>query len=180
MIYTSVDRRFAVKKILILFISIVFLAVTGCSNDTPVPREGSVAPNFTLESISGDKVSLSELRGKVVLLNFWASWCPPCREEIPSLYTLNAAMSGKNFRLLAVAIDEGGRDAVAQFFRRTGVSLPTLFDPGGPVGKRYGITGVPETFVIDKHGIVRKKVVGPLEWGDPGIIGYLNKLANSE
>ncbi len=168
------------KRILVLSASILFLTVMGCRNDAPVPREGAVSPDFTLESFSGGNVSLSELRGKVVLLNFWASWCPPCREEIPSLYTLNSVMSGKNFRLLAVAIDEGGRDAVAQFFGRMGVSLPTLFDPGGHVGKRYGITGVPESFVIDKHGIIRKKVVGPLDWNDPGIIGYINKLANSE
>ncbi len=168
------------KKILILFIAALFLTFTGCSNKSPAPREGDAAPDFTLESISGDKVSLSELRGKVVLLNFWASWCPPCRDEIPSLYTLNAAMSGKNYRLLAVAIDEGGRNAVSQFLKKTGVSLPVLVDPGGVVAKRYGITGVPETFVIDRMGKIRKKVVGPIDWTEPEMIKYLNKLSISE
>jgi thiol-disulfide isomerase/thioredoxin len=180
MIYTSVSRRFTVKKILFLFISALLLAVTGCRNEAPVPHEGASAPDFNLESISGNKVRMSEMRGKVVLLNFWASWCSPCREEIPSLISLNAALTGKNFQLLAVAIDEGGRDAVMQFFSRTRVSLPTLFDPGGLAGRRYGIRGVPETFVIDKHGIIRKKVVGPIDWTDPEMIGYINKLAKSE
>jgi len=168
------------NKFHVLFISLLFLALTGCPDKAPVPREGASAPDFTLEGVSGEKVRLSDLRGKVVLLNFWASWCPPCREEIPSLFTLNAALTGKNFRMLAVAIDEGGRDQVMEFFRRTGVSLPALFDPGGNVGKSYGITGVPETFVIDKQGVIRKKVIGPIEWTDPGMMGYISNLANSE
>ncbi len=168
------------NKLILLFLSLMFLAGTGCRNENPVPREGAPAPDFTLESISGEKVRLSEMHGRVVLLNFWASWCPPCREEIPSLFTLNSALTGKNFRLLAVAIDEGGRDAVIRFFKRTGVSLPTVFDPGGFIGKRYGITGVPETFVIDKQGIIRKKVIGPIDWTGPEMMGYINKLANSE
>ncbi len=170
-------RKLKAKRYFVLFISVLFLSVTGCRNEIPVPHEGDAAPDFTLESISGNKVRLSELRGKVVLVNFWASWCPPCREEIPSLFSLNAALTGKNFRMLAVAIDEGGRETIENFFRKTGVSLPALFDPGGLAGKRYGITGVPETFIIDKRGVIRKKVVGPIDWADPEMIRYLGALA---
>lgn len=170
-------REFRVKRYFFLFISFIFLTAAGCQKEMPVPHEGDEAPDFTLESISGDKVRLAELRGKIVLVNFWASWCPPCREEVPSLFSLNAAMAGKNFRLLAVAIDEGGRGSIENFFRKTGVSLPALFDPGGLVGKRYGITGVPETFIIDKQGKIRKKIVGPIDWADPEMIRYLDGLA---
>lgn len=172
-------RVFTVKRNFLLFILLLFLALLGCQKETRVAREGDAAPDFGLESISGDKVRLSELRGKVVLVNFWASWCPPCREEIPSLFSLNAALSGKNFRMLAVAIDEGGRETIENFFRKTGVSLPALFDPGGHVGKLYGITGVPETFVIDKRGTIRKKIVGPVDWANPEMIRYFDDLASN-
>jgi peroxiredoxin len=165
------------KKIIVLVVSLFLLAVTGCHKDVPAPKEGDAAPDFKLTSLSGPDVRLSDLRGKVVLVNFWASWCPPCREEIPSLVTLNTVMSGKNFRMLAVSQDVGGREAVAGFFKKLGISLPTLFDPDASVGKKYGITGVPETFIVDGNGIIRKKVVGPTDWSSPGMIRFISDLA---
>ncbi len=165
------------KKYLFLFVSLLLLGVAGCEKNATVPHDGEPAPDFTLTSLSGEKIRLYDLRGKVILLNFWASWCPPCREEIPSLASLNAAMAGKNFQMLAVSIDKGGRDTIKRFFSKTGVNLPTLLDPDGSVGKEYGISGVPETFVIDKQGIIRKKVVGPIDWSDASVVRYLDNLA---
>jgi peroxiredoxin len=165
-----------VKANLFLIIGVVLLVLTGCKSETPAPREGEPAPDFELTALSGEKVRLSGLRGKVVLLNFWASWCPPCREEIPSLVTLNAKLPARDFQLLAVAIDKGGREAISAFFGKTGVILPTLLDSDGLVAKEYGITGVPETFVIDKQGIIRKKVIGPIDWSDPAVIRHLDSL----
>uniref|UniRef100_UPI0001BE66E3 Thioredoxin family protein n=1 Tax=Geobacter metallireducens (strain ATCC 53774 / DSM 7210 / GS-15) TaxID=269799 RepID=UPI0001BE66E3 len=136
--------------------------------------EENPAPDFTLNTLNGEVVKLSDLKGQVVIVNFWATWCPPCREEIPSMMRLNAAMAGKPFRMLCVSIDEGGKVAVEEFFRKTGFTLPVLLDADKRVGKLYGTTGVPETFVIDRHGVILKKVVGAMEWDHPEVIAFLN------
>jgi thiol-disulfide isomerase/thioredoxin len=167
------------KKFLFLLSCILLLSISACQSDKPTPQQLVQAPDFTLTSLSGQKVRLSELRGKVVLLNFWATWCPPCREEVPSLARLANAMSNSNFQMVTVAIDKEGRKAVDDYFQHAGVRLTTLLDPTGTVGKSYGITGVPETFIIDKHGFIRKKVIGPIDWSEPDNIQYLQKLANS-
>jgi len=162
------------NSVLILSI-LVLLALAGCSKEPAKPAiQGNPAPDFTLNTLNGEVVKLSDLRGKVVILNFWATWCPPCREEIPSMMRLNAAMAGKPFRMLCVSIDEGGKVAVEEFFRKTGFSLPTLLDADRRIGKLYGITGVPETFVIDGNGVILKKVVGAMEWDHPDAIAFLN------
>jgi peroxiredoxin len=165
------------RKYFILIVSLLLLVSTGCHKDVPAPKEGEAAPDFKLTSLSDGEVRLSDLRGKVVLVNFWASWCSHCRDEIPSLVNLNTAMSGKNFRMIAISIDKGGMDVISPFFNKLGISLPTLFDQDGSVGKSYGITGVPETFIVDKNGIIRKKVVGPIDWSAPDTIRYINDLA---
>ena len=121
-------------------------------------------------------MQLASTRGKVVLVNFWATWCPPCREEIPSMMKLNQAMQGKNFQMLAISIDEGGRDAVLQFFQQSGAQLPALLDTDGKISRRYGTTGVPETFIVDKKGIIRKKVVGGMDWSHPEVIQFLEQM----
>jgi peroxiredoxin len=174
-------RRSAMRRVsrsfpvFLLVVSLLAL-FSACSKSGSAPREGSAAPDFSLNDLSGNPVHLSELRGTVVLLNFWATWCPPCQEEVPSLSRLNALMTGKEFRMVTVSIDEGGSNAVESFFRMTGYRLPTLLDTGGTVGKIYGITGVPETYILDRHGVIRKKFVGPRTWDDPSIINYLSKL----
>lgn len=172
---SAMRRKYRSFPTLVLIIS-VFVLLAACSKEVTPPKEGSTAPDFIIRDASGKSLQLSDLRGTVVLLNFWATWCPPCQEEVPALSRLNAAMSGKGFRMLAVSIDEGGSDAVESFFRKTGYRLPTFLDPGSKIGKMYGITGVPETFIIDPQGIIRRKVVGPLSWDDPSVISYLSKL----
>jgi peroxiredoxin len=166
--------RFA-RVITLMLFTILFIAA--CSKEPRKPAlEGVEAPGFTLQGIDGKGVALSDLKGKVVMLNFWATWCPPCREEIPSMVRLNKAMSGKPFQMLAVSIDEGGKDAVARFFASNGATLPVLLDNNSKVGKLYGITGVPETFIIDRKGVIVKKVIGPLDWSDPTVIQYLDDV----
>lgn len=149
----------------------------GCSKQEELPVEGKPAPDFSLKDLSGRPVSLSSLKGKVVLLNFWATWCPPCREEVPSMVRLNQAMQGKDFQMLAVSIDEGGKNAVTAFFAKTGLTLPALLDTDGKTSKRYGTTGVPETFVINKKGIIVKKVVGAMDWSHPEVLAALDRLS---
>jgi thiol-disulfide isomerase/thioredoxin len=162
------------KKYLCLAFVLLLCALPGCSRKEKPALGGNAAPDFTLKDLSGKEVKLSSLRGKVVLLNFWATWCPPCREEIPSMMRLNKAMEGKQFQMLAVSEDAGGKEAVAGYFKDSGASLPALLDIDQAVGQRYGLTGVPETFVIGKNGAILKKVVGAMDWNDPAVIGFLD------
>jgi len=161
----------------------VLISVTACQRKEPQVAGTSVraleqkpAPDITVTPMSGNSIKLSDLKGKVVLLNFWATWCPPCREEIPSMMKLNAAMAGKPFQMVAVSVDEGGKPAVEAFFRTSGFMLPAYTDPGSKAATTYGITGVPETFIIDKKGIIVKKVIGPFAWDGPEATAFLDGL----
>ncbi|MBJ6727061.1 TlpA disulfide reductase family protein [Geomesophilobacter sediminis] len=158
----------------------VLLAMAACTKPEEAPVEGKHAPDFTLSDLSGKPVTLSQLKGKVVLLNFWATWCPPCREEIPSMVKLNQAMQGKEFQMLAVSIDEGGKNAVSGFFAKSGLTLPALLDTDGKTAKRYGTTGVPETFVINKQGVIVKKVIGGMDWIHPEVVAALDTLCKEK
>jgi peroxiredoxin len=167
------------KRFALVVLMSVICSLTACSKVQQPPREGQAAPDFTLKDLAGRDVHLKELQGKVVLVNFWATWCPPCRSEVPSMMKLNAAMAGKPFQMLAVSIDEGGKEAVEDFFKRSGANLPVLLDTQQKISKLYGTTGVPETFVLDKRGTVLKKVVGAMDWNDPQVIDYLNAALSS-
>jgi len=171
------------KRFLCFFVMIALFSVTGCKGrgqESPGasagPMEQKPAPEITVTPLSGNSIKLSELKGKVVLLNFWATWCPPCREEIPSMMKLNTAMAGKPFQMVAVSVDEGGRPAIESFFRTSGFTLPAYTDPGNKAATAYGITGVPETFIINKSGIIVKKVIGPLAWDGPEATAFLEGL----
>ncbi len=162
-------------RLVYIFLFCLIISMPACTTrESPQPaKEGKLAPDFILADLSGLKTRLSDLKGKVVLVNFWATWCPPCREEIPSMAALNRVMAGKPFRMMAISIDQGGKDAVNDFFKKSGLSLPALLDSDGRVGKLYGITGVPETFVIDRKGVIIKKIVGPLDWSAPEVVQFL-------
>jgi peroxiredoxin len=176
MTYQAAGEEVMKRWIWAVLLVAVFSA-SGCSKEHELPAvEGNLAPDFTLKDLSGRSVQLSSLKGKVVLVNFWATWCPPCREEIPSMVRLNQAMQGKAFQMLAVSIDEGGKDAVASFFKKGGVTLPALLDSDGKVARRYGTTGVPETFVVDAKGVIMKKVIGGMDWSSPEVLAAFDDL----
>ncbi|MGA7595011.1 MAG: TlpA disulfide reductase family protein [Gallionella sp.] len=131
----------------------------------PIP-----APEFTLEDIDGKKFSLEEYRGKVVLLNFWATWCPPCRREMPSMERLHRNFKGKDFTVLAVNQMEDS-DQVFIFTGGLEVS-PTftiLFDKNSDVARAYGVVGLPTTYLIDKNGKIRFRAIGGREFDHPEV-----------
>jgi peroxiredoxin len=166
------------KAILISLLLVGVIACLSCSRkeESKPALAGNPAPDFTLPDLAGRQTRLADLRGKVVLVNFWATWCPPCREEVPSMMRLNRMMAGKPFQMLAVSEDEGGKKAVEAYFKTAGAELPALLDQDQAIGKRYGLTGVPETFVVDKKGVILKKVIGAMEWSDPQVVLYLEDL----
>ena len=129
---------------------------------------GEIAPAVTLPSHQG-VVRLSDLRNKVVLLNFWASWCPACQAEMPSLEKLNRIMSGQPFKTLAISVDDDWR-AVDLFTKKTPLSITVLLDSSGKSATRYGAFRLPETYLINKQGVIVQKYVGPREWTDSSLV----------
>ena len=117
---------------------------------------GSQAPYFELMDTKGNLWRLSDLKGKVVFMNFWATWCTTCKSEMPYKESLYKKMQGRPFQMLGVLFKDNPRNLIS-YFKKNKVSPPTLISPGNEVARLYGITGVPETFIIDKEGIVRKK-----------------------
>jgi peroxiredoxin len=139
-------------------------------------QPGVEAPPFTYPDLNGKGVSLAGHRGKVVVVNIWATWCPPCRQEMPSMQRLYEKFKGENFEILAVSIDSEGSEAVAPFMRKMNLTFPALLDPGETIRSLYGITGVPESFIIDKKGIVVEKIIGPINWATPEIFRFFKDL----
>jgi peroxiredoxin len=140
----------------------------------------AIGLEFKAVLIGGSPVHLSDYRGKVVLLNIWATWCKPCEEEAPSLerlyQTIKAGTHGPDFEVLAVSIDARSRDAVLPFQSKFALTFPILFDPDGRVSRLYQTTGVPESFVIDRQGMIREKIIGPREWDRPETVDWFQDM----
>lgn len=144
---------------------IVLVVVFGRSEKFKPVDAGMQAAEFTLPDLTGNMKSLSSYKGKVVFLNFWATWCKPCREEMPSMQELYTALMGKNFEILAVSIDKD-KPEVEKFVKEYGLTFPILHDRKGIIKEIYKTTGVPETFIIDQNGVIAEKVMGPRDWRD--------------
>jgi peroxiredoxin len=138
---------------------------------------GKTAPDFVLQDASGKVWNLSTLKGKVVLVNFWATWCKPCREEMPSMEALNKAMADKPFQMLSIAVNDD-LDMAKSFAQRLGATFPVLGNPGEELIKAYMITGVPETFLIDADGILKHKFIGPYDWNSLAMREIILELFN--
>ncbi len=135
---------------------------------------GKPAPEFELRDSNGKLWKLSDLRGKVVFISFWATWCATCESELPSKEVLFRKMQGKPFQMLGMLFRDDPSNLIP--YKRThSVSMPILISPDNEAAKLYGITGVPETFIIDKTGTVREKIVGPREWDSEEQIAVIEK-----
>jgi cytochrome c biogenesis protein CcmG, thiol:disulfide interchange protein DsbE len=140
---------------------------------------GKTASNFGL-NFAGKPIHLSDLRGKVVVLNFWASWCPPCVDEAPSLNRLHKYIESRNGLVLGVAADDDPY-AFSKFIIDQGISFPTYRDPGSkdrgsPIALSFGTSMIPETYVIDRHGKIARKIIGRQEWDSPDMRAYFDAL----
>jgi cytochrome c biogenesis protein CcmG/thiol:disulfide interchange protein DsbE len=155
-------------------IAVVVSILLAACNQSHLPRIGSAAPDFTVQD-SQNTVKLSQLRGQVVVLNFWASWCAPCVEEMPSLVELQRRMKSRGVTVIAVSVD-ADENAYRQFVKNHGVNLLTVRDAGQKASALYGTHKFPETYIIDRNGIMRRKFVGPIDWTQPEIANLLSKL----
>ncbi|HLZ42382.1 MAG TPA: TlpA disulfide reductase family protein [Candidatus Sulfotelmatobacter sp.] len=150
------------------------LLASGCYTGSRPPHVGSAAKDFSVQD-SDRKVSLDQFRGQVVVLNFWATWCPPCVEELPSLMTMQEQLRGKGIVVLGVSIDVD-QDAYHRFLRQHGINFLTVRDPEQKVAGIYGTSGWPETYIIDRQGVMRRKFIGAVDWNTPEVLQFLSKL----
>jgi len=155
----------AVLVVLAAVTVVLFFILSQKQRFTPVVA-GNKAPDFTLPDLKGNPVSLNGFKGKVVFLNFWATWCKPCEEEMPSMQLLYNALKSQNqpFEIVAVSIDSEGPEVVRKFIERYNITFTVLHDRNGRIKDTYKTTGVPETFIIDQSGIIAEKVWGPRDW----------------
>ena len=136
---------------------------------------GDRAPSFELADDSGSGARLEDYRGKYVLLNFWATWCAPCVQEVPSLNTLQEQFKENGLVVLGISVDEN-KDAYDQFLTSFNVTFPTVRDPEMAVASRYGTSMYPESYLIDRDGQVVRKYIGPENWMSPEIVNYFHSL----
>ena len=155
----------------------VFLVlILGCYSRSRPARIGSAAPDFTVRD-EDETVTLSQLKGRVVVLNFWATWCPPCIEEMPSLVQMQQRMKTRGITVLAVSVDADD-GSYRRFLRDHNVNLLSVRDADQKSNALYGTFKFPETYVIDRDGVVRRKFIGAVDWTEPDVIEYLGKLSD--
>lgn len=158
-----------------LVILLLMVAITSaCYHGSRPKRVGEVAPDFSLQD-SDRNVALNEFRGQVVVLNFWATWCPPCIEELPSLISLQDRARSKGVVVVGISIDVD-QDAYHRFLKQRNVNFLSVRDPERRIAELYGVHGWPETYIIDRQGLVRRKVIGPIDWNSSTMVDFLNKL----
>jgi cytochrome c biogenesis protein CcmG, thiol:disulfide interchange protein DsbE len=165
-----------VKSLRVSIPVLLLLILAGCigCNDQPHVRMiGSAAPDFTVKD-SDRTIRLQDLRGKIVVLNFWTTWCEPCIVEMPSLSRLQKQM-GSTVTVLAVSTDDDN-DAYHKFLKKYDIQFLTVNDQGKKSAEIYGTTGQPETFIIDSSGVLRRKFIGAVNWTSPEVVDYLQKL----
>ena len=165
-------RRFSLGSILLLA---VLWSPAGCDRGSSPTLVGRTAPNFQV-SDEQRSIALNQFRGKTVVLNFWATWCPPCVDEIPSLQVMQQLPQLRDkVQVVAVSLDTDG-DAYRKFLLDHNVTFLTVRDESQKSSLLYGATGYPETYIIDKDGVIRRKFIGPVDWTKPEIVAYLDKL----
>jgi cytochrome c biogenesis protein CcmG, thiol:disulfide interchange protein DsbE len=135
-----------------------------------LPRVGTLAPDFTV-----DDVALRQFRGQVVVLNFWATWCAPCVQELPSLVEMQRRMKSKGVTVIALSVDVDEK-AYRQFLTDHHVNLVTVRDPRGKTSALYGTFKFPETYVIDRKGVLQRKFLGAMDWTEPETLDFLGKM----
>ncbi len=161
------SRRWTAVLILVAVLGVGWISLTAAPSAAttggliPSPRAGFLAPDFTLETTTGEQITLSDLRGQVVIINLWATWCPPCRAEMPAIEAIYQANKAAGLEVLAVNVTyQDDPAAAAQFARDFGLTFPILLDMDGAVSNRYRLQALPTTFFVDRQGIISEVIPG--------------------
>jgi peroxiredoxin len=167
--------------VLIVFVSLSFTAEGGEDNlfskigINPIKGDKK-APDFFLKDLNGKKVGIKQFNGKIIFLSFWATWCSPCKEEMPSLEVLHQKFKEENFVLLTISVDYGGLKSVQEFMDKHRYTFPVLLDPKSEALDLFNVKGIPTTFIIDKKGRMIGRAIGPRDWKSPEVIFLINLL----
>ena len=180
----TVRKQLAIGCVVLAIVAGIAYGATKYLRKELFPVElGTKAPDFvalTLDSIPREK-RLADYRGQVLMINVWATWCLPCRVEMPSIEALNKAYASKGLKIVAVSIDDPGTDAtIRAFVKQYGLTFEVLHDAQGKISDQYDITGYPETFIIGKDGIIRKKLMSANDWNSPDARGLVERLLSEE
>lgn len=164
------------KMVRMGMLALIGAAMVGCDiGEIPrAPEVGALAPEYSSATLAGDSIKLSEHQGEVVVLNVWATWCFPCREEIPALQRLHDRYSEEGLRIVGVSVDARGEEAaIRNFIDEFGVTFDIWYDPAQRVISTFQVIGVPNTYLIDREGIIRWKHIGPVTDDDPQLLSAL-------
>ena len=168
-------KALIIPLVLLLVIIVAFFSVRS-RRSVKVAEIGSAVQNFEVTDINNNKIRLSDLKGSVLFVNFWATWCGSCVEELPNVQRLFRSLSGNSsFKMITILYKDNGQRALG-YMQQNGYTFPVYLNPDDSAAKIFGITGVPETFIIDKKGILRDKVLGPAEWDSPQAISSFQAL----
>jgi peroxiredoxin len=174
---TGNRKQWSLVAGIVLALGIVLAVAALVRPQVDLVEPGKRAPSFTATDIRSDSVvSIESYRGKVVLLNIWATWCPPCRVEMPSMERVHRQFAGTDFRVVAVSVDADEQKVVEDFVKELGLTFDVVHDRTAEIQRIYQTTGVPESFVIDRNGVIMKKVIGPSEWDDPSHQSLIQRL----
>ena len=164
------------KTLQIFFILVLFALLTLTAQAGELkPYKGKPLPDFSLMDLKGEKHSLSDYKGKVVLLNFWATWCPPCVKEMPSMQRLQDKYQSKDFEILAVNMGEDST-TIEIFLQKMTLNFPILLDSDGAILKQWKIFAFPTTFLVDREGNIAYALFGGLEWDSPEAVAVVDEL----
>ena len=177
-------------KLFSILILITLLSLSGCTQSSKsnaqteispprMAKVGFTAPDFRLKNIKGDLVSLDALRGKVVLVNFWATWCSPCRAEMPSMEELYRSFDRRDFEILAVSSDEDGLRSVKPFQEEYHFTFPLLVDETLLINDLYGVSSIPTSIIVDRKGIITNRFFGAVDWNDPRQKNLVTQMINA-
>lgn len=171
-------------------VAILVLGLAACESSAPPqgnpdtttesPRVGFRAPNFRLNNLAGQEVSLASFAGKVVFINFWATWCGPCLSEMPSMEALYKDFRDLGFEILAVSSDFEGANIVQPYVDRLGLTYPILLDPSFFVHEKYLVRSVPTSVIVDRDGVITHKIIGSRDWNAPVARDLLERLLSKK
>ncbi|MEO8911284.1 MAG: TlpA disulfide reductase family protein [Gemmatimonadaceae bacterium] len=173
-------KQLAVACVVLSVVSLVAWGATHYLRKELFPVElGSRAPDFTALTIDSAPrpKRLADYRGQVLMLNVWATWCLPCRVEMPSIEALNKDYASKGLKIVAVSIDDPGTDStIRAFVRQYGLTFEVLHDPQGKISEAYDVSGYPETFIVGRDGVIRKKLMQATDWNTPDARALVDRL----
>ncbi len=174
---SSSARQWLVVVLILTGLGIGVWVLTHVGHETARVEVGARAPDIRVADLaSGDTVAIRDrYKGKVTLLNIWATWCVPCRQEMPAMQRAYARLKDEGFAIAAVSIDEGSPEDVLAFTREFGLTFDILQDRSGRISTLYQTTGVPESFLLDKQGVIIKRVIGAHDWSSPANVALIER-----